>query len=347
MKMVNKKYTIKDIALLAGVSKGTVDRVLHNRGKVSKKAHEKVEQVLKEIDYQPNPIAQNLKNNRVYRICVLMPDSREDSFWTPAHKGVMQASKEFKPFGVLIAEYFYDPYDKSSFLDKSTVAIDSSPDVLVMAPLFQKEAQDVFEKCRKNNILVALFNNHIDKLKGEIFIGQDLCQSGRVAASLIDKIVGHSAQIAIVHINMESHMALKEKGFVEYFTQKNSSHIISVHNFSTENSEVFKSEVMLFLKNNPNISAVFITNSKAYRLIDFLKQSEKKITTVGYDLLEKNIYYLKKGEIDFLIHQKPKRQAYLGIEYIAEHFLFGKKIPSHEFLPIDILTSENVKYYLE
>ena len=30
-----KRITIKDIALQAGVSKGTVDRVLHNRGEVS------------------------------------------------------------------------------------------------------------------------------------------------------------------------------------------------------------------------------------------------------------------------------------------------------------------------
>ena len=60
-----KKYTIKDIATLAGVSKGTVDRVLHNRGKVSEEALDKVNKILKEIDFQPNPIARNLKNNKM------------------------------------------------------------------------------------------------------------------------------------------------------------------------------------------------------------------------------------------------------------------------------------------
>jgi len=83
---MDKKYTIKDIAELAGVSKGTVDRVLHQRGKVSDKAQESVEKILKEIDYQPNPIARNLKNNKVYRICVLLPDPKEDAYWAPAVK---------------------------------------------------------------------------------------------------------------------------------------------------------------------------------------------------------------------------------------------------------------------
>ena len=48
---MGKTYRIKDIAELSGVSTGTVDRILHNRGKVSEEAQKKVEKVLKEIDY--------------------------------------------------------------------------------------------------------------------------------------------------------------------------------------------------------------------------------------------------------------------------------------------------------
>lgn len=57
---MNKNYRIKDIAELSGVSTGTVDRILHERGKVSDEARKKVEKVLKEIDYQPNLIARSL-----------------------------------------------------------------------------------------------------------------------------------------------------------------------------------------------------------------------------------------------------------------------------------------------
>ena len=77
---MNKKHTIKDIAKLAGVSKGTVDRVLHKRGKVSPASLEKVNEVLKVIDYEPNLIARNLKNNKVYRISILLPDPEIDPY---------------------------------------------------------------------------------------------------------------------------------------------------------------------------------------------------------------------------------------------------------------------------
>ena len=49
--MEDQNYTIKDIARMAGVSAGTVDRVLHNRGDVSPKSKAKVQKVLDEIHF--------------------------------------------------------------------------------------------------------------------------------------------------------------------------------------------------------------------------------------------------------------------------------------------------------
>ena len=49
--MEEKKITIFDVAEKAGVSKGTVDRVLHNRGEVSRKSAEKVRKAIEELNY--------------------------------------------------------------------------------------------------------------------------------------------------------------------------------------------------------------------------------------------------------------------------------------------------------
>ena len=92
---MDKKYTIKDIAKMAGVSKGTVDRVLHNRGKVSPTALDKINEVLNVINYEPNLIARNLKNNKIYRICVLLPDPEIDPFRLPCVNGIQDALTVF------------------------------------------------------------------------------------------------------------------------------------------------------------------------------------------------------------------------------------------------------------
>lgn len=344
---MDKKHTIKDIAQLAGVSKGTVDRVLHKRGRVSKKALEKVEKVLKEIDYQANPMARNLKSNKTYKIFVLLPNPKYDPYWFPAIEGIKEAAKEYKPFGVLIENFLYHPYKRASFLEKSKKAIQSEPDALLMVPLFGKESLAIFSLCKKNNILLALFNNYIDALNNENFIGQDLNQSGRLVANLLDKMVASNATIAILHIDEESHMRTKENGFKEYFEEEGArSHTIITYSFSTTSALVFKNKISGFFNNHPTIAAVFVTNSKAHLLVKALDDPSKGGIVVGYDLLNENIELLKEGKIDFLIHQKPKQQAYLGVGNLAAYFLFDKPMPPRNLLPIDIITSENVIYYL-
>ncbi len=346
--MIEKKHTIKDIAKLAGVSKGTVDRVLHNRGRVSKKAKERISQVMTEIDYQPNLIARSLKNNKVYRICVLIPDETIDHFWIPALKGINAAAQEFRPFGLVLEKFHFHPNKKKSFLNKAEMAIAAKPDAILMTPMFHKESLKVFQECKRQNIRVASFNNHIDTLSLENFIGQDLNQSGRVAASLIDKVTDKNSSIAIMHIDEEAHMRQKEIGFKDYFKEKyKDGHRIATYSIKNGNNVDLESEISVFMASHDSISAVFITNSKAYLVVEALKKENKEITIVGYDLLKENLKFLKVGHIDFLIHQKPYRQAHQGLSYLAENLLFDKKIPSQKLLPIDIITSENAKYHID
>ncbi len=58
---------------MAGVSAGTVDRVLHNRGDVSVSSREKVQKVLDEIDYHPNMFAIGLAAKKRYHIVCIIP----------------------------------------------------------------------------------------------------------------------------------------------------------------------------------------------------------------------------------------------------------------------------------
>ena len=67
-----KEIRIVDIAKMAGVSVGTVDRVIHNRGRVSAANYTRVMTVLKEVDYRPNMVARSLASKKVYHICFLL-----------------------------------------------------------------------------------------------------------------------------------------------------------------------------------------------------------------------------------------------------------------------------------
>ncbi len=349
---MKKAYTIKDIAQLAGVSKGTVDRVLHNRGKVSEKALIKINAVLKEIDYKPNLIARNLKNNKVYRICVLMPSPDEDVYWEPCLDGVLDGEKEFSPFGMTIEKLYFNPFDKKSFIQQSVLALDKKYDGILLAPLFQKESTDFLKNCKEQGVICFLFNNNNEKSNPEGFIGQDLYLSGRVAAKLIHSSLKSKAEIAIVHIDEvfknATHMQEKEKGFRSYFNDLQlDGYRVNTFKLKHSNTNNLKKTIKYFIDMHPEINGFFVTNSKIHLLAALIHKKTDDVCLVGYDLLTENIISLNSGVIDFLIHQNPKRQAYLGLAFLADHFLFNKSIPKQTFLPIDIINSESVKSYLE
>ena len=56
--------TLKDVAEASGLTVGTVSRVLNNRGYISPKTREKVYQVMKELNYQPNETARTLAKQK-------------------------------------------------------------------------------------------------------------------------------------------------------------------------------------------------------------------------------------------------------------------------------------------
>ena len=86
-----KRVRIKDIAERAGVSKGTVDRVIHNRGNVAPAVKERVLEVMKELNYRPNILASALAYNRIWKIAALIPAPEEDVFWQQPKKGIERA----------------------------------------------------------------------------------------------------------------------------------------------------------------------------------------------------------------------------------------------------------------
>ena len=68
--------TIKDIARMSGYSIGTVSRVINKRTDVSDQAREKIEEIIRENDYQPNTNAKRLKQTVLSEVSVIVHGNR-------------------------------------------------------------------------------------------------------------------------------------------------------------------------------------------------------------------------------------------------------------------------------
>jgi LacI family transcriptional regulator len=139
--MPPRKTRIKDIARMAGVSIGTVDRVIHERGEVAEKTRLIVQQILKETNYSPNVMAQVLKSKKRFHLVSLLPAPSEDnSFWKKHPLGMARALEELDPFPVSLSQVTFDMESEDDFQKKTEIVLDLKPDGVLLAPIFKSES---------------------------------------------------------------------------------------------------------------------------------------------------------------------------------------------------------------
>lgn len=350
---VSSTPRIKDIAKLAGVSIGTVDRVLHNRGEVAAPTREKILKIANELSYSPNLMARALKSNAKSQIVVLLPEAVEpDSFWFTHHAGLERLMHELSSLPVALTKVTFNMHCETSFSEKTDEVLAMSPDGVLIAPIFKQETHQFCKKLSEASIPYIFIDSYIQEDNFLAFVGEDAYQSGRVAAQLIDYGTAADKDILIVNLvrDFENtlHLNSRMQGFLSYFMDagKNNGLKISLEIQRHDDDEVAE-RLDQVLRNNPNIGAVFVTSSKAYKVATFLQsKGVKGINLVGYDLLERNVKYLRTGYIRFLLSQRPVEQIKKGVERLYEYLAFNRVPVSLEYLPIDVVTPENVNFFI-
>ena len=346
---MEKKIRIVDIARMAGVSPGTVDRVLHKRGRVSESSKKKVLDILAKTNYQPNLIARTLSAGRTQNIAVVMPDPAIDPFWKAAENGLEDGEKAFSPFGLNIQTYYFNPGRIRSFSFVAKKSIEARPDGILIAPFFQKESAAYIRSANLAGIPCITFNARLKSMATRSFIGQDLYQSGRLAAHLMTNALQLPTQIFIIHVEEDLqnsvHLKEKESGFRSYLREKYGGKF-NIERLEFRKGKSVPPSFVHALENDPEAQGLFVTTSKAYRIVETLEKHRLNgVKIIGYDLLPDNLHYLEKGMIRFLIHQHPGLQTYLGLSFFNDLLIFKKEIPGQKLLPIDIITAENMNDY--
>lgn len=91
--MSNKTITVYDIAKEAGVSPATVSRVLTNSAKVSESKKNRVQELIKKYDFEPNGFARSLSKQESKTIGMIVPDIRNPFYSTLFVNCEMEASR--------------------------------------------------------------------------------------------------------------------------------------------------------------------------------------------------------------------------------------------------------------
>ena len=351
--MEDQNYTIKDIAQMAGVSAGTVDRVLHNRGDVSQKSKEKVQKVLDEINYQPNVFAIGLAAKKKYTITCMIPYYVEHDYWHSVAIGIERARQELRPFNVSVDYLHYKHGDRKSYQDACQKIEKSNTDALLLAPNFREDTLSMLAYLKDKNIPFAFIDFDIEEAKALKYIGQDSYKSGYIAAKILMRNYQQGQELILFLNNnkdnpAEIQMKRRLEGFMKYISEEHKD--IAIHEVILNKNNPEKNNEILsdFFRKHPKAPVGAVFNSRVYQVGHYLREKRQNMTgLIGYDLLRNNTELLKSGEVTYLIGQRPGLQGYCGVKTLCDNIVFKKSVEPLKYMPIDILIKENIDFYFE
>jgi LacI family transcriptional regulator len=337
--------TVREIAELAGVSIGTVDRVLHKRGRVSAETKEKIKAIIEKYQFTPNPIARQLRRNKPYRFCALVPRRDQDAgYWGQTIAGIERAAGEIKSLGIDTSIIEYDRYDPAAFSVVSDFVCAEKPDGLLFAPIMPKMTRPFIERCSKIKIPFVFIDSDMPGTSPLCVIGQDPFNSGYLAGRLFHLFAGDvSEPVAVLDTHVEDYNIMRRReGFLKY-AKKHKFPIIVQEHSDYGGSEISTDDIARFIKKHRRLSGIIVTNSLAHKAAEAVARKRSKIRPIliGYDLIPDNRRLLLDGCIDAIISQRPEEQGREALNTLFHSIALGQKVEIKREIPLDVYIQEN------
>jgi len=356
---IKGNITLKDVARLAGVSRGTVDRVIHNRGNVSKESYDNVMRVIKDIGYEPNIYASILAYDKNRIVALLLPDFRPGEYWEMADRGASLAKEYARTFNVSIVTVPYDQYDIDSFRAACSRLLDLSPSAVVLAPIFRNETALLTATLRERGIPYSYVDTKLEEDGYLTFYGMPMYKSGYLCADLLfDSFSSFpdsagEMKAAIIRIERDRNRksdptAVRRAGFVDYMTEHYPDVALRSVFIDPNNPEGIAATLSGFFASNPDVTHIVMFNSRVHLIAVALEKlfPDALPRLIGFDNLDDNLAALRRGAIKYLITQHTDEQTRLAVNSLVDYLVLNKEPERRDnYMHMDILSRINVDDY--
>lgn len=352
--MDKPKVTIIDVARRAGVSKGTVDRVVYNRGEVSKKSELKVRKAIEELGYEPNLHASLLASRQDRMIACLLPSFEAGEYWEKVHFGFEQGGREASQLGIRTRSFFYDQYDPASFDLAAEELLAAQPAGVVLPPMFAERSAAFVARLAALEIPYVYVDTKLEDENYLAYFGMHLYDSGILCARLLTERHEPSEvdRVAIVRINRDKGgladpTAHRREAFLDFMRENYpTTEILNVF-ITPSNPESIEPDLEEFFGKYPDIHYVVMFNSRVRLLSGYLtKHPDPKRRVIGFDDLEGNLQLLREGKVEIIISQHAEKQSHRAVRALGEYIVMHKSPQLRDnYMHMDILTQYNEKNY--
>lgn len=339
--------TIREIAKLANVSRGTVDKVLNHRPGVKDETRKRVETIIKELNYKPNPLGRALVNSRIITKIGVVILQAHNQFIQVTLDGIRAAADSLKPYGIEVITRMSSMLDPAEQLNILYTLQEEGVKNIALFPLDDPSIINYANQLIADGTSMITFNSDLKKINRLWFIGQNHIKGGRTAAELFENILPEGGEIGT--IISSDYLACHQDRLQGFQERLGESHkpfqIIGVEPNQDTKERAFQI-TMDYLSSHPKLKAIYITGGGVAGIASALQMTGKtrKVKVICHDLLPISRELLQNGVVDYVIDQGAYEQGRLIVSTLYDYYNMRQiPVPNVCSIPIHIRSKESLE----
>ena len=342
--------TLKEIAQMAGVSRGTVDRVLNHRGGVSEETARKIQAIVDSVGYVPNSIGRTLAISRknIKLGYLIFQGTTANPFFTEVLQGVEEKEAELKNFGVTVLKASSSIEDDTGegqieLIDR---LVEEGIQGLAITPFNHPAVAQKLKELAEKDIPVVTVNSDLEDSGRLCYVGSDYRKAGQTAGGLMGLFHPHGGTVGIISGSplVVCHTE-REQGFREVLKERYPG--VEIRAFAINQDDDFISYDVAgqMLKRYPELTGLYIVAGGVYgacRAVDAAGYQDR-VAVISHDEAKTTLEMLKKGVLNATIGQEAVRQGSEPLQILYD-YLTGGSVPERDMIytRLDICIRENM-----
>ena len=338
------RITIEDVALEAGLSVATVDRVLNGRAAVRPQTALRVEKAIRLLNYQPDRLAARLAKGQEYRFCFVLPEGNNSFMIELGEEVRANASR-------MVSERVHIDLRLTDVFDAATLAatLDSIGDIydgVAVVALDHPRVREAINGLVERGVAVVTLVSDVPSSKRSHYAGIDNSSAGRTAATLMGRYLGtKNGKVGLIagSLSLRDHIE-RRFGFEQVMLHEFPHLSILPVLESRDDWQRVEKVTAQMLADHPDLIGIYNVGAGARGIVTALENAgrQKQVTYIAHELTDYTRRALVDGTIDVIINQNAGHEVRSAVRVLMAKADRTPLIEAMEHIRIDIFVRDNL-----
>lgn len=336
--------TIKDIANMANVSRGTVDRVLNNRGGVSPRTAQRIQMIAEKLNYTPSITGRGLAAmKKDLQFGFVMTSNLRDN--SAISRALGRKTAEFAEYSITVLPRYYTKGNQAELLQVLDELKTAGASGIALSPIVSAQTREKIDALSDDGIVVVTFEHDLPDSKRLAHVGSDYYRNGQTVAGIARLILNGRGKIGILSgsLSVEAH-GQRLEGIADRLAET-SPEIQIVSQAVCEHDDVSAyAAAKQMLEQHPDLDLLVINVASTFGSMRAVKEWHRPLHVISTNRVSEMESYLQEGTVDAMVTHQPWILTDMTLDILFQYLVWGKRPNFTTFFANDeIVIAENAK----